>query len=802
MKGRGKTSIIAVLAALATLLVPTALGTIAGTAVASSPKGDIPIDETTFPDEAFRNFVKDHWDTDGSGVLSEQERGAVGELQYDNTDGTKPKFISLKGIEYAPNLSTINITNTALETLDLSGNPGLRSVTVTANPLYDIDLTQSGQLQRLTVDNNDLSHLDTSHCTNLEDLHVVQNHFVSLDISHNARLRTLNASNNALTSIAFPEHAALTDLVVGNNQFTAIDVAQLTNLHYLSIAYNPIRSIDVSHNDELYRLDIDGDAITKLDLTHNAKLRDFRAAHVDFPALNLSHNQNLFSLVLSTKCMKSLDLTSNPLLYSLTLDGGTDGQSSFTSLKLPAGEELRKLAVTNNPALTTIDISHDPAVFDVNVANNNLSSFDITNNTELYWLDISGNPLPNFDISGVPQLVEFSAERTGTTAVDLTHNSELWTLNLGHNKLASVDVTNIAGLKELRVNGNALSALDVSQNPALDVLDVAQNKLTYLHVPQAHIGNDGTRGLQLLNVTNSALLGLDVAARPQQFETGSIDDPDYAYYTTNEQLDFAQTAPAMDPHKITAVSGGTLTDAVLTPDSIPGTVRYQYDMGAGMTWNARVEFIEGPAPQFTDVNESTPHKADIDWIARRHITEGYLNTDGTKRFEPMGSVNRQDMAAFLRRVAVKNHISDAATWEPTEEDWNRFSDVHRDTPHAEDILWLAHASIAQGYKQENGPGTFGPMIVVYRQDMAAFIRRFASLAGKSDDVEPKSFTDVTDATPHADDIRWLGGTTIAEGYKNNDGTYRYEPMTSTYRQDMAAFLHRLDTFINTKPSAQ
>ncbi|KFI68108.1 S-layer homology domain-containing protein [Bifidobacterium magnum] len=40
-------------------------------------------------------------------------------------------------------------------------------------------------------------------------------------------------------------------------------------------------------------------------------------------------------------------------------------------------------------------------------------------------------------------------------------------------------------------------------------------------------------------------------------------------------------------------------------------------------------------------------------------------------------------------------------------------------------------------------------------------------------------------------IGWLAGTGISTGYE--DGTFR--GMTPVYRQDMAAFLHRLDTHI-------
>ncbi|EFA22930.1 repeat protein [Bifidobacterium gallicum DSM 20093 = LMG 11596] len=194
-----------------------------------------------------------------------------------------------------------------------------------------------------------------------------------------------------------------------------------------------------------------------------------------------------------------------------------------------------------------------------------------------------------------------------------------------------------------------------------------------------------------------------------------------------------------------------------------------------------------------DGKGGTSHAEHVQWMAASYLADGYDNGDGTYRYEGLTRVYRQDMAAFLRRLAVKDKIGDAATWTPSATDWNRFKDVTRNTPHAEDILWLAHAGISEGWKASDGSATFRPMDTVKRQDMAAFLKRMADKAGKSSGVAPKSFSDVTDETPHAAEIGWLGGAGISIGYANADGTRRFGGMTPVYRQDMAAFMHHLDT---------
>lgn len=205
--------------------------------------------------------------------------------------------------------------------------------------------------------------------------------------------------------------------------------------------------------------------------------------------------------------------------------------------------------------------------------------------------------------------------------------------------------------------------------------------------------------------------------------------------------------------------------------------------------------LDGEQP-FRDVNGRTPHAADTKWMYCAGISTGFEEYDSNTyedylTYRGMSPVIRQDMAAFLRRVAVRQGVSDAAGWRPSTADWDRFRDVDDDTPHAEDILWLAHSGISTGWKEADGTSTFRPRESVKRQDMAAFLYRLASLGGVNvEDGKSMGFSDVTDATPHAKEVRWLGGSGISTGWRNPNGTYRFQGMSNTVRQDMSAFLHR------------
>ena len=191
---------------------------------------------------------------------------------------------------------------------------------------------------------------------------------------------------------------------------------------------------------------------------------------------------------------------------------------------------------------------------------------------------------------------------------------------------------------------------------------------------------------------------------------------------------------------------------------------------------------------------ATPHGDDIVWLADKRISMGY--SDGL--FRPNEKIKRQDMAAFLRREAVLRGIGDADSWKPGEKDWVIFSDIDWRTPHAEDVLWLAHAGISTGWRENDGAYTFRGTSAVKRQDMSAFLHRLAikGAATTSGVALKNAFTDVEDSTPHAEDIRWLGDAGISQGYRNSDGSCRFDGTASVLRQDMAAFLHRLDSLFS------
>ena len=126
---------------------------------------------------------------------------------------------------------------------------------------------------------------------------------------------------------------------------------------------------------------------------------------------------------------------------------------------------------------------------------------------------------------------------------------------------------------------------------------------------------------------------------------------------------------------------------------------------------------DGDRARFSDVDEGTAHAEDILWLAHAGISTGF--EDGG--FHPYASIARCDMAAFLRRFCALAGVEGSSGGLPGQGGIASFPDVASDTPHRDDVLWLARAGITTGFPD----GTFKPYGIVARCDMAAFLERIA-----------------------------------------------------------------------------
>ena len=344
----------------------------------------------TIPDENFRAYMIQHFDTNRDGELDTDEAEAVTEIMV-NTDD----IYSLSGVEYCTNLRYLSCkgsgwnekeqrsTYGGLTNLDLSANSSLTDLFCGYNQLTSLDVSSNTKLQRLYCFYNNLTSLDVSANAKLQRLYCYYNNLTSLDVSSNSALTSLRCMNNQLTSLNVSTNTVLTELLCRANKLTCLDVSASTALTRLECFSNKLTSLDVSSNTMLTYLHCSNNYLTSLNVSSNTALTYLMCGGNPLNNLDVSTCTTLEELGCSSNSLTSLDVSANTKLQRLSC-----GYSNLTNLDLSANADLIELFCSNN-LLTSLDVSKNTDLRTLVCSNNLLTTLDVSSNTDLMWLGCS-----------------------------------------------------------------------------------------------------------------------------------------------------------------------------------------------------------------------------------------------------------------------------------------------------------------------------------------------------------------------------------------------------------------------------
>ncbi len=359
--------------ALAAAMIAAAPIVLSERSVHAGP-GGVEINETNFPDKAFRMCLTETTVEGADGILTDEE---IQDMTWLSCTGMGIK--SLKGIEFL----------TELEFLDCSGNE-----------LTSLNVTSNKKLEELYCQDNSLEYVLVLNCPALKILYCNNNKLTSLDLRKNTELTDLLCMENQLTKINLKYNTALVELNCDNNMLVELDVSKLSQLKSLSCGYNELK---------------------KLDLTHNPKLESLTCSENYLDELNVSKNTDLGYLCCYCNFLTSLDVSKNTKLTGLDVDYnelGTLDLSKNTKLDLLscANCGLESLDISKNPLLeilgcrgnrlTSIDLSHNPKLHELYVSSNQLEALDISKCKELWFLDCEGNNIKTLSIYNNSGLID------------------------------------------------------------------------------------------------------------------------------------------------------------------------------------------------------------------------------------------------------------------------------------------------------------------------------------------------------------------------------------------------------------
>ena len=326
----------------------------------ASAASAVPINEETFPDPVFREYVLK---IVGSSVLTEEKAQQIEVLDVSKDNikkvlGDRAPITSLMGIRYLRYVKDLNCSGQELKkTLNLEQNSRVEKLNCSGNQLTGLWFHKGSSLKYLTCSVNEFTALDLSKCSELIELSCSSNKLTSLDLSANKKLQKIVAQTNALTTLDTRNLPELTHLYLwGNHDLRSIDVSKNTKLEILSAAHGKLTSLDVSNNRKLVELYVYNNQLTALDLSSNVSLEDLSVNDNPITELDLRAQSNLQKLSCSAMKLKKLDVSRCTELLKLYCN-----DNQIETLDLRSNKKLRALECQNN-RLSWLDLSSNTAL--------------------------------------------------------------------------------------------------------------------------------------------------------------------------------------------------------------------------------------------------------------------------------------------------------------------------------------------------------------------------------------------------------------------------------------------------------
>ena len=357
----------------------------------ASAASAIPINEETFPDPVFREYVLK---IVGSSVLTDEKARQIEVLDVSDDNikevlGKRDPITSLMGIRYLNYVKDLNCSGQELKkTLNLEQNSRVEKLNCSGNQLTGLWFHKGSSLKYLTCSVNEFTALDLSKNPELIELSCGNNKLTSLDLSANKKLQKIVAGSNKLTALDTRNLPELTYLNLwGNHDLKSIDVSKNTKLEILSACHGKLTSLNVKNNRKLVELYVYNNQLTALDVSSNYLLKKLSCYENQITALDLSYNGALESLSVNDNPITELNLHPLSNLQQLSCS-----KMKLTKLDVDRCPKLRRLYCNDNQ-IETLDLRSNKKLETLYCQNNRLSWLDLSSNTALdpRYVDCSGN---------------------------------------------------------------------------------------------------------------------------------------------------------------------------------------------------------------------------------------------------------------------------------------------------------------------------------------------------------------------------------------------------------------------------
>ena len=388
---------------------------------------DVEINETNFPAEGFRNYIK-KFDTNKNEKLEETEIKAVKKIdlsETENEEGPIKDFKTLKGIEVFSELEELKCDIKWIDELDVSKNLKLKTLNCERNHITNLDVSKNIELVYLNCQNNKLTNLD---------------------VTNNKKLETLLCGVNKLGKVDTKENTSLKELSLLATRLKDFDPSVNPNLELLDLSQNELTKINIEKNQKLKVVNFEMNKIKELDFGKNLGLTEINCSSNEFTRVDISKNKDLIRFNCGGNKLTELDIKNNTKLKSLNI-----GANPITSIDVSHILDLEDLGF-GSTKIKEIDVTKNTKLKSIINMSGNLQILDLSKNDKLESVDLAGNNLTSLKMANLGKMRRFYAgDQTYDINIDKKDNS------FDLSKLpGKFDPSKVENLKSAKIEGNKL----------------------------------------------------------------------------------------------------------------------------------------------------------------------------------------------------------------------------------------------------------------------------------------------------------------------------------------------------------
>ena len=776
----------------------------------ASAASAIPINEETFPDPVFREYVLK---IVGSSVLTEEKAQQIEVLDVSKNNikkvlGDRDPITSLMGIRYLRYVKDLNCSGQELKkTLNLEQNSRVEKLNCSGNQLTGLWFHKGSSLKYLNCSVNEFTALNLSKNPELTELYCSNNKLTSLDLSANTKLQQINASSNKLTALDVRHLSELTHLYLwSNSDLRSIDVSKNTKLEFLSVSHCKLTSLNVSNNRKLVELFVYNNQLTALDVRSNYLLKTLDCYENQLTALDLSYNGALESLSVNDNPITELNLHPLSNLQKLSCSA-----MKLKKLDVDRCPKLRRLYCNDNQ-IETLDLRSNKKLETLYCQNNRLSWLNLSSNTALdpRYVDCSGNVYdikvdenlqyrvyPDLPCYGATEGTYFTAARASDWTGGTVSKVDGWdVLTLDNRDVKEVTYKYDTGNAKI---GKVAFTLKTEVPPKYITISFDPNGGTGTMKPmrvKAGVGYtlpectftppEGKEFAGWLAVNGNVYpAGHDVYSTYDQSLKATWKDKEAAEITIT--FDPNGGTGTMQPMKVKSGEEFELPECTFTPPegkefagwlAVNGNVypagnvaTFSIDQSLKATWKDKAEV--DVTQMFTDVTKNWAYPG-IQYC----VTHGIMGGMGDGTFAPTGTTTRAQIVQILYNLEGTPAVSGTTPFTDLTANWYKPA-----------ILWAYQNNVVAG----KSPTTFDPEGPVTREQIAVILTQYMFHVLKMErtwtPADLSAFPDGAQVSGWAkeamQDAVALG---LINGTKASDDMVYLDPQGSATRQQVATIL--------------